>query len=149
MSRYSSLHDHAPLALYRNGKSVRALRYGRSLRAIKELMAKSGLNLDEFALHALRIFGPTTRAAGEDISKRVSRREGRRTSDAIKAYTRDSIQDSKRLSSKVVVTREVKKRQSWKGTAGGTKRYLVYSNSSLTLPRSWRSRMLLYHSEAW
>ena len=52
MSRYCSLPEHAPIASYRSGKSVRVLRYGRALRAIKELMAKSGLNLDEFALHA-------------------------------------------------------------------------------------------------
>ena len=53
MSRYCSLPEHAPLTLYRSGKSVRVLRCGRALRAIKELMAKSGLNLDEFALHAV------------------------------------------------------------------------------------------------
>ena len=35
-------------------------------------MAKSGLNLDEFALHSLRIFGATTLAAGGDISERVA-----------------------------------------------------------------------------
>ena len=71
-------------------------------------MVKSGQNLDEFALHALRIFGGTTRLAGEDISKRVSQREGRWMSDAIKAYTRDNIQYSKWVSRKVVLAREVK-----------------------------------------
>ena len=74
MSRYCSLPEHAPIASYRSGKSVRVLRYGRALRAIKELMAKSGLNLDEIALHALRIFGATTRAAGEDIEPSESKR---------------------------------------------------------------------------
>ena len=88
-------------------------------------MAKSGLNLDEFALHALRLFGRTTRAAGGDISKQVSRREGRWKSDAIKAYTRDNIQDSKRVSRKVVVARGVKERQSGEGTVEGRKCYLV------------------------
>ena len=90
-------------------------------------MAKSGLNLDELALHALRIFGATTCAAGEDISNRVSQSEGRWTFDAIKSYTRDNIQDLKTVSRKVVVAREVKERQSGEGTAGGRKRYLVYS----------------------
>ena len=52
MPRYCSLPEHAPLTLCRNGKSERVLRNDRALRAIKELMAKSGLNLDEFALHA-------------------------------------------------------------------------------------------------
>ena len=90
-------------------------------------MAKSGLNLDELALLALRIFGATTCAAGRDISNRVSQSEGRWTFDAIKSYTRDNIQDSKTVSRKVVVAREVKERQSGEGTAGGRKRYLVYS----------------------
>ena len=127
MSCYSSLSDHAPLDLGRSGKSTGVLRYGRALRAIKGLMAKFGLNLDEFTLHALRIFGGATRSAGDDISKRVSQGEGRWTSNAIKAYTRDNIQYSKRVSRKVVVAREMKERQSGEGTAGGRKRYLVYS----------------------
>ena len=45
--------------------SVRVVRYGRALRAIKELVAKSGRNPDEFALHSLRIGGATTLGAGE------------------------------------------------------------------------------------
>ena len=84
-------------------------------------MAKSGLNLEEFALHALRIFEATTRAAGGDISKRVSQREGRWKSDATKANTRDNIQYSKRVSRKVVVAKEVNERQSGEGTADGRK----------------------------
>ena len=76
MPRYCSLSEHAPLTLCRNGKSERVLRYDRALRAIKELIAKSGLNLDEFALHALRIFGWTSGSAREDISDQVSQREG-------------------------------------------------------------------------
>ena len=74
MPRYCSLSEHAPLTLCRNGKSERVLRYDRAHRAIKELMAKSGLNLDEIALRALRIFGATTRAAGEDIEPSESKR---------------------------------------------------------------------------
>ena len=67
MSYFSSLPDHAHLSSYRSGKSVRVVRYGRTLRAIKELKAKSGRNLDEFALHSLRIRGATTLASGGDI----------------------------------------------------------------------------------
>ena len=55
----------------------------------------------------------------------MSRREGRWKSDEIKAYTRDNIQDSKRVSRKVVVAREVKERQSGEGTVEGRKCYLV------------------------
>ena len=53
-------------------------------------MARSGLKLDEFALHSLRIFGATTLAAGGDISEQVTQREGRWKSDAYKAYTRNN-----------------------------------------------------------
>ena len=53
-------------------------------------MAKSDRNLDEFALHPLRIGGATTLAAGGDISERVTQREGRWKSDAYMAYTRNN-----------------------------------------------------------
>ena len=49
---------------------------------------KSGLNIDESALHFLRIFGATTLAAGGEISERVTQREDRWKSHAYKAYTR-------------------------------------------------------------
>ena len=87
MSCFSSLTDHAPLSSYRSGKSVRVVRYGRALRAIKELMAKSGINLDEFALHSLSIFGAATLAVGGEISERGMQGERRWKSDAYKAYT--------------------------------------------------------------
>ena len=56
----------------------------------KGLMAKSGLNLDAFALHSLRIFGTTTLEAGGDISRRKTEGERRWKSDAYKAYTRNN-----------------------------------------------------------
>ena len=97
VSCFSGLPDHAPVSSYRRGKSVTVVRYGSALRVIKELMAKSGLNVDEFALHSLRIFRATTLAAGGGISERVMQREGRWKSDADKAYTRNNIEDSKRV----------------------------------------------------
>ena len=42
MLRLSSLPDHATVSSNRSAKSVRVVRYGRALRAIKELLAKSG-----------------------------------------------------------------------------------------------------------
>ena len=77
MACFPSLPDHAPLSSYRSGKSVRVVRYGRALRTTKELVAKSGRNPDEFALHSLRIGGVTTLAAGGDISEQMIQREGR------------------------------------------------------------------------
>ena len=79
ISCFLSLPDHAPLASYRLGSSVRVVRYGRlgshvkimrygwALRAVKEVVVKSRRNPDEFALHSLPIGGETALAAGGDI----------------------------------------------------------------------------------
>ena len=91
MPSISSIPDHAPPSSYRSGKSVRVVRCGRILRAIKKFMAKSGLNLDEFAPHSLRIIGATTIAAGGYISEQVTQGERRWKSNADKAYTRNNI----------------------------------------------------------
>ena len=149
MSCFPGLLDHAPLSSYRSGKSARVVRYGRTLRAIKELVAKSGRNPDEFALHSLRIGGANTLAAGGDILEGVIQNEGTWKSDAYKAYTRNNIEDSRRVSRKLVVASKGKDRQPGEGTTWGRKSLPVYDNSSLTLPRSWRSRMIRYHSESW
>ena len=76
MSCFPSLPDHGLLSSYRSDKSVRVVRCCRALRAINGLMANSGRNLDEFALHSLRIGGATILAVGGDISERVIQREG-------------------------------------------------------------------------
>ena len=57
---------------------------------MNELILKSGLSLDEFALHSLRIFGATTLAAGGEVSERVTEREERWKPDACKAYTHNN-----------------------------------------------------------
>ena len=57
---------------------------------MNELILKSGLSLDEFALHSLRIFGATTLAAGGEISEQVTQREEGWKSDAYKAYTQNN-----------------------------------------------------------
>ena len=74
MSCFLSLPDHAPLASYRLGSSVRVVRYGRvdsslrfvrcgrALRAAKRVVAKLRRNPD--ALHSLCIGGATTLTAG-------------------------------------------------------------------------------------
>ena len=62
--------DHDLLALYRFGSSVRVVRYGRALRAVKDVVAKKVRNPDQRALHSLRIGGATTLASGVDISER-------------------------------------------------------------------------------
>ena len=71
MSCFPDLPDRAPLTVYRFVSSARVVRYGRALRAVKEMVAETGRNPDEFALYLLRIGGATTPAAGGDISERV------------------------------------------------------------------------------
>ena len=116
MSCFPGLPDHAPLSSYRCGSSVRVVRYGRALRAVKEVVAKSGCNPDEFALHSLRIGGATTLAAGGDVSERVIQREGRWRSDAYKAYTRNNIEDARRVSRKLGVASGGEERGPGEGT---------------------------------
>ena len=84
-------------------------------------MTKSGRNLDEFALHSLRIGGVTTLAAGKNKSDRVIQREGWRKSDAYKAYTRNNVEDSRRVSRKLVMASKRKERQPRKTTTWGRK----------------------------
>ena len=121
MSYFSSFPDHAPLSSYRSDKSIRVVTYGRALRAIKELVARFGRNPDEFALHSLRIGGATTLAAGGDISERVIQREGRWKSDAYKAYKRNNIDDTRRVSRNLVVASDGRERQPGEGTMWGKK----------------------------
>ena len=94
--------DHAPLSSCRCGKAVRVVSYGRAPRAIKEVVAKSGRNPDEFALHSLNARGATL-AAGEDRSEHAVQRVGGWRSDAYKAYTRNKVEDSGRVSRKLAV----------------------------------------------
>ena len=75
----------------------------RALRAVKEVVAKSGRHPDEFAVRTLRIGGATTLAAGGDISERVIQREEKWRSDAYKANTRNNIEDARRVSCKLGV----------------------------------------------
>ena len=121
MSYFPGLPDHAPLSSYQCGKAVRVVRYGRALRAIKEVVAESGRNPDGFALHSLRIGGATKLAAGGDISERVIQREGRWRSDAYKVYTRNNIEDSTRVSRKLASAKVAKRRQPGEGTVWGKK----------------------------
>ena len=121
MSCFPSLPGHAPLSSYRCDKSVRVVRYSPALRAIKQLVAKSGRNPDEFALHSLRIGGTTTLAARGELSERVIQREGRWMCEVYKAYTRNNIDDSRRVSRKLVVASEGKERQPGEGTVWGQK----------------------------
>ena len=98
MSCFPDLCDHAPLASYRFGSFVRVMRYGRALRAVKDVVArKSSRNPDDFALHSLLpIWGTTTFAAGRAISEQVIQRQGRWRSDAYKACTQNNVEDAKR-----------------------------------------------------
>ena len=83
---------------------------------IKELVAKSGRNPDQFALHSLSIGETTTLAAGGDIWGRLMKREGKWKSDAYEGYTRNNIDDSRRVLRKIVLASEGRERQMGEGT---------------------------------
>ena len=72
LSCFLSLSDHAPLASYRLGSSVRVVRYGRALRAVQEVVAKSRRNPDEISLALV---------AHRGSSRTRGRRKHFRTSD--------------------------------------------------------------------
>ena len=98
------------------------VRYGRALRAVKEVVPKSRRNPDEIALHPLRIGGAAALSVGRDISKRVIKREGRWRSDTHKAYTGNSVEVARRVWNKPGVVNGVMERQLGEGTAWGRKR---------------------------
>ena len=121
-SCFLTLPDHACLASYRSGCSKRVVRYGRTLRAAKEVVAKTRRNPDEIALHSLRIGSAAALAVGRDISERVIKREGRRRSETYKAYTGNSVEVNRRVWNKPGVVNGVMERQLGEGTAWGRKR---------------------------
>ena len=83
MSCFLNRSHHASIASYRLGSSVGVVRYGRLgslerlvrydrvLREVKEVVATSRRNPDEFPFHSLRIEGATALAAGRKISERA------------------------------------------------------------------------------
>ena len=68
------------------------------MRALRDIVAQSGRNPDEFALHSLRVGGASVLAAGGDVPERVIQHEGRRKSDTYKVYTRNTVQDAGQVS---------------------------------------------------
>ena len=109
LSCHAALPETAPLSLYRLGKHVRVWGYGQALRALREVVEKSGRNPKEYALHSLRIGSASTLAAGGDVSERVIKREGRWKSDAYKVYTRNNADDAGHVSRKLAAGKGLKR----------------------------------------
>lgn len=120
LSCHATLPDSAPLASYRSGRAVRVVRYSAALRAVREVVEKSGRNPQEYALHSLRIGGATALASGGDIAERVIQREGKWRSDAYKLYARNNVEDSRRVSQKLTDGSRIVSRQPGEGTVWGT-----------------------------
>lgn len=120
LSCHATLPDSAPLASYRSGRAVRVARYSAALRAVREVVAKSGRNPQEYALHSLRIGGATALASGGDIAERVIQREGKWRSNAYKPYARNNVEDSRRVSRKLTDGSRIVSRQPGEGTVWGT-----------------------------
>ena len=47
------------------------------MRVLREIVAQSGRNPDEFALHSLRIGGASVLTAGGEVPERMIQQEGR------------------------------------------------------------------------
>ena len=100
---------------------MRVVRYSAALRAVSEVVEKSGRNPQEYALHSLRSGGATALASGGDIAERVIQREGKWRSDAYKPYARNNVEDSRRVSQKLTDGSRIVSRQPGEGTVWGTR----------------------------
>ena len=99
MSCHPTLPDHAPLSSYRSGRRVvNVFRYRKATEALRDVVEKSGRDPKDFALHSLRIGGPSALAAGGEVSDRVVQRAGRWKSDAYKRYVVNNLEDSRKVS---------------------------------------------------
>lgn len=59
-----------PVAIvYRSGREIKVLKYDQVLHALRDVAERSGRNPKYFALHSLRIGGPSTLAAGGNVSE--------------------------------------------------------------------------------
>ena len=120
MSCCATLPANAPLASYRRGREVKVWKYNEALRALREVVGKSGRDPKDFALHSLRIGGTSTMVAGGKISDRVAQREGRWRSDAYKTYTANNIEDSRQVSRILGDRKRGVSRQPGEGTVWGS-----------------------------
>ena len=97
LSRHATLPAHVPLCSYHSFHEVKVLNYTEALRAIREVVEKSGRDPRDLALHSLRIGGMSTMCAGGEISNRVGQRKGRWNSGAYKPYAVNNSEDSQRV----------------------------------------------------
>ena len=118
LSRYPALPEHAPLASYRSDDGVRVWGCGQAMRALREIVAQSRRNRDEFAIHSLRIGGASVLAAGGAVPERVIPREGRWKSDTYKVYARNNVEDAGQVARKLAVAGKGQ-RQLGQGTLWG------------------------------
>ena len=121
LSAYPNLPRAAPLASYHQSEHLAVWSFGQALRALREVVAESGQDPAEFALHSLRIGGASRLAARGGMSERVIRRDWRRKSDAYKVYTRCNLEDSGLVSRKLARHHSCPQREPGQGTQWGQK----------------------------
>ena len=72
---------------------------GKATEALKDIVEKSGRDPPkDFALHSLRIGGPSALAAGGEVSDRVVQRAKRWKSVVYKRYVVNNLEDSRKVS---------------------------------------------------
>ena len=118
LSMHVALPESAPLSAYLCGSKVNIWGYTQALRALRQVVEKSGGDPREVGLHSLRIGAATTLAAGGGVAERVIQREGRwKSSQSPKVYTRNNVEDSSMVSRKLARKSKVVQRQPGQGTA--------------------------------
>ena len=119
LSRHPALPEHAPLSIYRIEKGVRVRGHGQPMRVLRNIVAQSARNSDEFSPHPLRIGSSPVLAAGGDVSERAIRGEGRWKSDVYKVCTRNDEEGARQISRKLLVVAGKGQRQPGQGTIWG------------------------------
>ena len=99
LSCYATLLADAPLSSYRDDGIVGVRNYREALRALRQVVEKSGRDPIDFAVCSLRTEGMSTIRVGGEISDRIGQREGRWKSGAYKPYAVNNREDSRRVSS--------------------------------------------------
>ena len=76
--------------------------YTQALTALRQMVAREGVNPQEVGLHSLRIGAATALAAGGMVPDRIIQREGRWRSEVFKTYTRRNLEDAELVSRRLV-----------------------------------------------
>ena len=109
--------ENAPLAAYRKGRDVKVWKYRQATRPFKQIAQRVVMDSSRASLYSLRIGFGAVLAAGS-TSEHVTQREGRWASgtDTYKVYTRNNLEDSEAVSTRLTRAAAQKQRLLGVGT---------------------------------